>query len=239
MVIEVCANSFQSALNAQTAGADRVELCSELAVGGITPSYGLLNKVVSELDIPVYVLIRPRSGDFCYSPSEFDVIKHDIALCKRLNCSGIVSGVLQKDMTLDVERTRELVDLVAPLPFTFHRAFDWIPNPIKAAKSLGNLGVARILTSGQQQTAVEGLPFLNEVKAIFPGTILAGGGINLENAMEFKKAGFNEIHLSATRLEQTIASPRISLNSIKHFDETMQGVSSVSILKQLIADIHE
>ena len=239
MVIEVCANSFQSALNAQTAGADRVELCSELAVGGITPSYGLLNKVVSELDIPVYVLIRPRSGDFCYSPSEFDVIKHDIALCKRLNCSGIVSGVLQKDMTLDVERTRELVDLVAPLPFTFHRAFDWIPNPIKAAKSLGNLGVARILTSGQQQTAVEGLPFLNELKAIFPGIILAGGGISLENAMEFKKAGFNEIHLSATRLDQTIASPRISLNSIKHFDETMQGVSSVSILKQLIADIHE
>ena len=239
MVIEVCANSFQSALNAQTAGADRVELCSELAVGGITPSYGLLKKVVSELDIPVYVLIRPRSGDFCYSPSEFDVIKHDIALCKRLNCSGIVSGVLQKDMTLDVERTRELVDLAAPLPFTFHRAFDWIPNPIEAAKSLATLGVARILTSGQQQTAVEGLPFLNELKAIFPGTILAGGGINLENAMEFKKAGFNEIHLSATRLEHTIASPRISLNSIKHFDETMQGVSSVSILKQLIADIHE
>ena len=111
MIVEVCANSFQSALNAQNAGADRIELCSELAVGGITPNYGLLKKVTSDLKIPVHVLIRPRSGDFTYSGSEFEVMKQNIALCKQLNCYGIVSGVLNKDMTVDMTRTKELIDL--------------------------------------------------------------------------------------------------------------------------------
>ena len=237
MIVEICANNFQSALNAQEAGADRIELCSELAVGGITPNYGLLKKV-SELKIPVHVLIRPRSGDFMYSDSEFEVMKQNIALCKQLNCSGVVSGVLKKDMSVDMVRTKALIDFASPMTFTFHRAFDWTPNPLATAKRLAEIGVARILTSGQAASAVEGLPMLTQLRETFTGTILAAGGINLDNAAQFKAHAFEQIHLSATVKEKTIDVPKIPLNSKKHFDETMQSVSSLSIIKQLISQIN-
>jgi copper homeostasis protein len=237
MIIEICANNFQSALNAQEAGADRIELCSELAVGGITPNYGLLKKV-SELKIPVHVLIRPRSGDFMYSDSEFEVMKQNIALCKQLNCSGVVSGVLNKDLSVDMLRTKALIDFASPMTFTFHRAFDWTPNPIATAKKLAQIGVVRILTSGQAVSAIEGLPMLIQLRKTFNGIILAAGGINLNNVSKFKSHGFEEIHLSLTVHKKTIDVPKISLNSAKHFDETMQSVSSLSIIKQLISQIN-
>ncbi|MBJ33171.1 MAG: copper homeostasis protein CutC [Flavobacteriaceae bacterium] len=237
MIVEICANNFQSALNAQEAGADRIELCSELAVGGITPNYGLLKKV-SELKIPVHVLIRPRSGDFMYSDSEFEVMKQNIALCKQLNCSGVVSGVLKKDMSVDMVRTKALIDFASPMTFTFHRAFDWTPNPLATAKKLAEIGVVRILTSGQAVSAIEGLPMLIQLRKTFNGIILAAGGINLDNVSQFKAHGFEEIHLSVTVHKKTIDVPKISLNSAKHFDETMQSVSSLSIIKQLISQIN-
>ena len=237
MIVEICANNFQSALNAQEAGADRIELCSELAVGGITPNYGLLKKV-SELKIPVHVLIRPRSGDFMYSDSEFEVIKQNIALCKQLNCSGVVSGVLNKDLSVDMVRTKALIDFASPMTFTFHRAFDWTPNPLATAKKLAQIGVVRILTSGQAVSAIEGLPMLIQLRKTFNGIILAAGGINLNNVSQFKAHGFEEIHLSVTVHKKTIDVPKISLNSAKHFDETMQSVSSLSIIKQLINQIN-
>ena len=238
MIVEVCANSFQSALNAQEAGADRIELCSELAVGGITPNYGFIKKVTSDLNIPVHVLIRPRSGDFNYNDSEFEVMKENIVLCKRLNCSGIVSGVLYGDMSVDFIRTKELIDLASPMTFTFHRAFDWAPNPLTTAEKLAEIGVERILTSGQARTAVKGLSMLNQLKDTFTGIILAAGGINLDNVAQFKAHAFEEIHLSATVQEKTIDVPKIALNSTKHFDETMQSVSSLSILQQLISQLN-
>lgn len=237
MIVEICANNFQSALNAQEAGADRIELCSELAVGGITPNYGLLKKV-SELKIPVHVLIRPRSGDFMYSDSEFEVMKQNIALCKQLNCSGVVSGVLNKDLSVDMVRTKALIDFASPMTFTFHRAFDWTPNPLATAKKLAQIGVVRILTSGQAVSAIEGLPMLIQLRKTFNGIILAAGGINLNNVSQFKAYGFEEIHLSLTVHKKTIDVPKISLNSAKHFDETMQSVSSLSIIKQLIIQIN-
>ena len=237
MIVEICAKNFQSALNAQEAGADRIELCSELAVGGITPNYGLLKKV-SELKIPVHVLIRPRSGDFKYSDSEFEVMKQNIALCKQLNCSGVVSGVLNKDLSVDMVRTKALIDFASPMTFTFHRAFDWTPNPLATAKKLAQIGVVRILTSGQAVSAIEGLPMLIQLRKTFNGIILAAGGINLNNVSQFKAHGFEEIHLSVTVHKKTIDVPKISLNSAKHFDETMQSVSSLSIIKQLINQIN-
>ena len=237
MIVEICAKNFQSALNAQEAGADRIELCSELAVGGITPNYGLLKKV-SELKIPVHVLIRPRSGDFKYSDSEFEVMKQNIALCKQLNCSGVVSGVLNKDLSVDMVRTKALIDFASPMTFTFHRAFDWTPNPLATAKKLAQIGVVRILTSGQAVSAIEGLPMLIQLRKTFNGIILAAGGINLNNVSQFKAHGFEEIHLSVTVHKKTIDVPKISLNSAKHFDETMQSVSSLSLIKQLISQIN-
>jgi copper homeostasis protein len=123
MILEICANSYQSAVNANIAGAHRIELCSEISVGGTTPSYGLLKKVMADIDIPVHVLIRPRSGNFTYSDIEFDIMKENIRICKDLGCAGIVSGVLHEDNSIDIKRTSELIELSKPMSFTFHRAF--------------------------------------------------------------------------------------------------------------------
>ncbi|MTE26856.1 copper homeostasis protein CutC [Winogradskyella ouciana] len=202
MLLEICANSYQSAKNAQQAGAHRIELCQELSVGGITPSYGLLKQVIEHLNIPVFVLIRPRGGNFVYSKDEFEIMKHDIEVCKKLGCAGIVSGVLKEDKSIDVKRTQELVELSKPLDFIFHRAFDEVENPKKALEQLVDLGVHRVLTSGQHNTAEEGLELLKELNDIANGriTILAGGGVNSKNAIKFKQAGLKEIHASASTI---------------------------------------
>ncbi len=202
MKLEICTNSYQSAKNAQDAGAHRIELCQELAVGGITPSYGLLKEVIGNLKIPVFVLIRPRGGNFVYSNAEFDIMKIDIQLCKDLGCHGIVSGVLNSDKTIDLKRTKELIELSQPLPFTFHRAFDVIVNSKEALEQLIDLGVERVLTSGQETSAEKGLELLYELNEISKGriTILAGGGISADNANKFKAIGLKEIHASASSL---------------------------------------
>nr|WP_321236588.1 copper homeostasis protein CutC [uncultured Psychroserpens sp.] len=231
MLLEICANSYQSAKNAKDAGAHRIELCSELAVGGITPSYGLIKQVVHELAIETFVLIRPRSGNFCYSEDEFDIIKNDIQICKDLGCQGIVSGVLNPDNTIDVERTRELVKLTRPLPFTFHRAFDIVPNQESALKQLIKLGIDKVLTSGQYPKAIVGLSALKTLKRQAQNriTILVGGGINSKNVKSFKDAGFDEIHASASKL--------INTESSVYFGNTPQTVSNVKEIKAILKAI--
>jgi copper homeostasis protein len=202
MYLEICANSYQSAKNAQEAGAYRIELCQELSVGGITPSYGLLKQVRDNLEISVFVLIRPRGGNFVYSDVEFEIMKHDIQLCKDLGCDGIVSGLLNNNKTIDIDRTQELIELSRPLPFTFHRAFDEVSNPLEAFLQLIDLGVERVLTSGQQTTAESGLEVLKELNIMSNGRIiiLAGSGITSDNALKFKQIGLKEIHASASSL---------------------------------------
>jgi copper homeostasis protein len=229
MILEICANSFQSAKNAQEAGAHRIELCSELSVGGITPSYGLINKVVEELHIETFVLIRPRNGNFTYSKEEFEIIKQDIQICKNLGCAGIVSGVLNEDNTLDEGRTKELIELSKPLTFTFHRAFDCVPNPIKTLEQLINLGVDRILTSGQEPSAEKGLELLLKLKTIATDkiTILPGGGITPKNALLFKEAGFTEIHASASLVI-------LNENKCDYFGETAQTISSLETITDIL-----
>lgn len=200
MTVEICANNYQSAINAQKAGAHRIELCEDLNVGGITPNMQLVKKVLDELNIPVFVLIRPRSGDFVYSEGEFLQMKEDIGRFKSLGISGIVAGILKKDNTIDIERTKELITLSRPLPFTFHRAFDEVTNPLEALEQVIDLGAARILTSGQHDKAVNGLPLLKQLKEKANGriTIIPGSGVNPQNVIMFKEAGFAEIHASAT-----------------------------------------
>ena len=196
MILEVCANSYESALNAQKGGAQRIELCEDLAVGGLTPNFELSKKVISELNIPVFILIRPRDGDFNYSGEEFEQIKKDIILFKELGCKGIVSGILTKDNNIDISRTRELIELSKPLEFTFHRAFDEVLNPIEALYQLIELKADRILTSGQAETAVKGLDLLKELINIAENKIIImpGSGVNINNILEFKKIGSKEIH---------------------------------------------
>ena len=199
MLIEICASTYQSAINAQKGGAHRIELCENLKVGGVTPSYALIKQVVAELNIPINVLIRPRGGDFVYSDDEFNRMLSDIEDSKSISYNGIVSGVLNPDNTIDIERTRQLIEASKPKSFTFHRAFDETSDPIGSLKMLMELGVERILTSGQATTAIEGLKTLKKLhkKANEEVTILVGGGVRSSNVLQFTLAGFNEVHSSA------------------------------------------
>ncbi len=236
MLVEVCANSLESAINAQKAGADRIELCSELAVGGITPSYGLLKAIKEQISIPVHVLIRPRSGDFTFSDGEFEIMVTDIALCAEMGLDGIVSGVLHKDLTLDVDRTEKLIKVSKGLKFTFHRAFDWVNDPFETLEQLEALGVNYILSSGQQKSASEGIDLLTDLQQKAASClIMPGSGVNVSNVDLFLKNGFKAVHLSGTELIPTmIRQPEISMNSPVFLNDHKIAVSSAEKIHALV-----
>jgi len=196
MIVEVCANSYESAVNAELGGANRIELCKDLHLDGLTPDDDIAASIIDKLNIPVFMLIRPRAGDFVYTNEEFELMKNDIIKFKKLGCNGIVSGVLNTDNTIDIERTKELIELSRPLEFTFHRAFDKVINPLKAMENLIKLGINRILTSGQEDTAIKGLKLLEELNKINNNRIiiLPGAGMKIKFFEIFSKAGFKEIH---------------------------------------------
>ncbi|GLU42750.1 copper homeostasis protein CutC [Allomuricauda sp. NBRC 101325] len=238
MLVEICANSLESAMHAVKAGADRIELCSELGVGGITPSAGLIRLVKKQLNIPVHVLLRPRGGHFTYSDYEFEVMKADILACKEMGVDGIVSGILHPDFTVDVERTKTLVDLTGDLHFVFHRAFDWVSNPSDALKELESIGVQTVLTSGGETSAAIGLPKLVTWQQHTTMTLMAGGGVSPDNAMKFKNAGLNAIHCSGSTFSNTLnIGNKISMNSSKHLVEDQVAVSNPELLKAIIAAV--
>lgn len=202
MTLEICASSIQSALNAQLAGAQRIELCDNLAQGGTTPSYGTIAQAKNLLDIPVFVLIRPREGDFFYSADEFEVMKKDIEACKELGCDGVVLGILHKDGSVDIKRTHALVKLAKPMQVTFHRAFDRCKDPLTGLEAVIQTGCSRILTSGQRDSAPQGLELIKMLieKAADRIVIMPGAGINSTNIQRFKlESGASEFHSSAKR----------------------------------------
>ena len=194
MIIEVCAESYEHALKAEKAGADRIELCKDLHLDGLTPDYESAKKTIDSLNIPVFILIRPIEGDFIYSNEEFELMKRDIIKFKEMGCKGIVSGVLNDDNSIDVKRTKDLIELSRPLEFTFHRAFDIVSDPLKEIENLIRMGVDRILTSGQKNKAIEGLYLLEKLNNISKKriVIMPGSGISNTNFMKFNS--FNEIH---------------------------------------------
>ena len=208
MIIEVCAESYEYAVNAEKAGADRIELCQDLHLDGLTPTYEAAKKTIHELNIPVFILIRPREGNFNYSNEEYELMKADIVKFKEMGCKGIVSGVLNEDNTIDIKRTKDLVELSRPLEFTFHRAFDKIADPFKGVEQLINMGANRILTSGQKETAVEGLELIKKLIEIADNRIIimSGSGIKLNNINLFKSNIISEIHGSFTKGLKTIVA---------------------------------
>ena len=235
MLVEVCANSMESARNAQRARADRIELCSELGVGGVTPSAGLIQLVKKELRIPIHVLIRPRGGHFTYSNAEFEVMKADILACKALGVHGIVSGILREDFSVDIERTKALVELAKPLHFTFHRAFDWVVDPLEAIKQLEELGVQTILTSGAQPSAEIGINLLKSWQQNTSLTIMAGGGVSPKNASKLKDVGLYAVHCSGTSFGNGLnLEGKISMNSTKHLVEDEVAVSDEDIIRSIV-----
>jgi len=201
VLLEICIDSVESALAAQEGGADRVELCSALFEGGLTPSAGLLEVVRERLKIGVAAMIRPRGGDFCYSADEFAVMERDLVFAKEVGADVIVLGLLNPDGTVDRERTRKLIDLARPLQVTFHRAFDMARDPYEALDAVLELGVERLLTSGQEKSAVEGMELIAELvrRAGDRLVVMPGGGIterNLKKVLSF--TGAREIHGSAS-----------------------------------------
>lgn len=205
MIIEVCANSYESAINAEVGGANRVELCKDLHLDGITPDNEVVIKTLNKLKIPVFILIRPRSGDFVYTNEEFKLMKSDIIKFKKLGCNGIVSGVLNTDNTIDIKRTKELIQLSRPLEFTFHRAFDKIVNPIEGLEELIEIGADRVLTSGQEDSAIKGIKLIAKLIEITNNriTIMPGSGVKSDNINNFKAIGANEIHGSFSKNQKT------------------------------------
>lgn len=206
MIVEICVQSLDGAEMAQELGADRIELCMGLEVGGLTPSMGLFTQVKNQTQIPVHVLIRPRIGGFYYSHQEIITMTDDLRLVVESGAEGIVIGALNSDFTLDLKTIaaliREAQAINPKIHITAHRAFDWTPNPLDSAKSLSDLGCHTLLTSGQAPTAQEGFELLTKLHVDLGGqmTIMPGGGINANNRSLFAQAGFKAIHASASEL---------------------------------------
>ncbi|MCK5821881.1 MAG: copper homeostasis protein CutC [Bacteroidales bacterium] len=201
--VEICVGSLNSSLAAQEGGANRIELCDNLYEGGTTPSYGTIKVVRKSLNIPIHVIIRPRGGDFLYNPIEFEAMKEDVLMCKDLGIAGVVIGILLADGKIDESRTAQLVALARPMSITFHRAFDMTPDPWMALSSLKALGIDRVLTSGQRNTAVEGSGMIKQLikEAGTEIGILPGGGLNEENIEIFAKStGAKEFHATLRSL---------------------------------------
>lgn len=216
-ILEVCACSVQSVLNAERAGATRVELCENLFIGGTTPSYGCLKTARKKTNIAIHVLIRPRAGDFCYSPLEIEQIKNDIAIAKDLGANGIVCGVLHSNGEVNEEQTLELIELASPLPFTFHRAFDFTPQPYQAMETIIRCKAKRILTSGQQNKAISAFDLLKSLveKAANRIIIMPGSGVNADTVSKLKKTGAKEFHASGVENIDSVMEYRnqsLSLN---------------------------
>ncbi len=199
--LEICCYGVDCAMTAQQAGADRVELCAGPREGGLTPSAGSLEAARREISIPVHPIVRPRGGDFCYTAREFEIMKSDVARICEMGFPGLVIGMLDEEAHIDRSRMRQIMALGDGVQVTFHRAFDLCHSPNRALEELTALGVARILTSGQQQSAENGIALLRELNEQSEGPIImAGAGVRLSNLQKFLDSGLSEVHSSASRL---------------------------------------
>jgi copper homeostasis protein len=205
-LVEVCVDSAEGCAAAHEGGADRVELVASLAEGGLTPSLGTIEIARAVAPIPIVLMIRPRGGDFVYSPHELATMERDIHFAKELDVAGVALGVLRADGTVDRERMRALVELVRPLEVCFHRAFDMTRDPLEALETLIGLGIDRVLTSGQSASALEGVECIAALVRAARGriTVMAGGGVRAENVRRIVDAsGVSAVHSSARRTTES------------------------------------
>lgn len=220
MIVEIVVFNLDSAMKAQEGGADRIELCDNPAEGGTTPSAGVIELARQNLSIDVFVMIRPRGGDFFYSNYDFHAMKRDIVECQKLSVDGLVFGILNPDGTIDKKRCQELIDCARPLKVTCHRAFDMTRDPIEAFEDCIEAGFDRILTSGQEDQAIKGTALIHDLVKRSNGRIkiMAGSGVNEENVEEIvAKTGVNEIHFSAAAWRDS---------GMRYFNEKIGGMGS-------------
>lgn len=240
--LEICANSVASCVEAQKAGAYRVELCAAIPEGGTTPSYGDIAVARELLDIKLNVIIRPRGGDFLYSALEQKIMLKDIGMARQLGVDGVVIGCLSADGKVDMEHNREMIEAAGEMSVTFHRAFDMSRNPIDSLEKIISLGCHRILTSGQQPTAAQGIPLLKELvqQAGDRIIIMPGSGINMHNISTIaRETGATEFHLSARRpVESAMAyrNPNIKMGGTAIVvEEYEQQVTNLELVRKTIA----
>ncbi|MGK9173052.1 copper homeostasis protein CutC [Yokenella regensburgei] len=222
-LLEICCYSAACALTAQRHGADRIELCAAPKEGGLTPSLGVLKRVRQTVTIPVHPIVRPRGGDFCYDAEEFAVMLEDIQVMRELGFPGLVTGVLDEEGNVDVTRMQQIMHAAQGMKVTFHRAFDMCADPYQTADILGHLGVARILTSGQQSGAEKGISLITELngRSGVP-IIIAGAGVRESNLDCFLTAGIRELHSSAGQLTPSpmrYRNPGLSMSADPTADE--------------------
>jgi copper homeostasis protein len=244
LLLEVCVDSVESAIAAQRGGARRVELCANLIEGGTTPSGGLISAVRDNITIDVNVMIRPRAGDFCYSEPEIDIMRRDILLAKERGANGVVLGLLNSNGNVNKVHTRELVELAAPLKVTFHRAFDMSQDLFRSLADLEGTGVHCILTSGGEQTALEGIGTLKRLVEAANGelAIMAGSGIKERNVAKIvKETGVRQIHASlklAVPSTMRYQNRRISMGTVKGHEYNRYVVDEQEVQRLLQAALN-
>jgi copper homeostasis protein len=237
--VEICAEGIMSALAASRGGADRVELCENLAVGGVTPSLGVVVAASVNFSIPVHVLIRPRGGDFVYNTAEFGVMDADIGYAKAAGASGVVLGLLTRNGRINRGRTAELIEAARPMSVTFHKAFDSTRDPFEALDNLIELGVDRVLTSGHAPTAMEGLATLVELTHRASGriSVMAGGSIQIEQIRPIVGAGVKEIHLGSAACSSGVVDAGLVRQIVEEASTTeIYHITSRADWEQAIAE---
>lgn len=239
--LEVCCFSLKSCKIAEASGADRIELCGGFLEGGTTPSYGLVNKVLESVNIPVYVMIRPRGGDFFYNSDEIETMLTDIAFLKKLNPAGFVFGCLNQNGGLDLEKMQLLLSATNGTPVTFHRAFDVCSNPLEVLERLIDLNIENILTSGQQNLALAGKGLITTLVNKSKGkiNIMIGSGVNAENIKSLLETQANAFHFTAKEnlpSEMIFKNPNVSmgLDGVNEYMLTEASEAKIRNLKSII-----
>ncbi|NJO87904.1 MAG: copper homeostasis protein CutC [Chloroflexia bacterium] len=238
--IEICANSIESVIEAQNGGADRVELCESIEVGGTTPSFGLMSLVKEKSDIDVFALIRPRGGNFVYTKDEVSIMIRDIRAAISLGVDGVVIGCLLKNGNVDYDNCSRLIEVAKGLPINFHRAFDVARNPFEALEVIDSLGITRILTSGQENKAFDGVDLLSQLQQAAPTNlkIMAGSGIDETNIVQIaKKTGITAFHASLrVEIQDTHTSNeyKVKFNSTNEIPENSRKITSANRVRNLI-----
>lgn len=235
-LLEIAVFTYHSALLAQAAGADRIELCENPAEGGTTPSYGYLKKVAENLHIPVFPIIRPRGGDFLYSAEEWDIVLKDIQLCKELGFTGIVTGSLNKEGWVQEEQLRRAVEIAYPMQVTFHRAFDRVADPYVALEQIIAAGCTRVLTSGLHPEVMAGIAILTQLvqQAKNRIVVMPGSGVRSSNlALLKEKTGAREFHASARTLQPS-AMQTINTAMQEQLDTLSVNTDEIQQMKRIL-----
>ncbi|GKX30723.1 copper homeostasis protein CutC [Vallitalea longa] len=244
-ILEGCVDSVESAVEAEKGGTNRIELCSNLIIGGTTPSINLFHVVREKINIKINVLVRPRFGDFCYTDNEFEIIKRDIEMFKEAGADGVVIGVLTPEGTLDIDRVKEIMDIAKGMHVTLHRAFDMCKNPLESLEQAKELGINTILTSGQKNNCYEGRELIKELVCRSDGEvdILVGGGVKADIIEDMVlETGAISYHMSGKVVVDSLMKYRTSdvnmgLDSLSEYTIWQTSRENISRVKNILEAI--